>query len=121
MVNIYTQLLLRELQSHVTDDTRLHAEYVQTGVRRMDKLLKDLLTFSREIYVGSEEVNTTSVADLQASLEQAMSTLQNRIDEEAAVITSDPLPTVRGEESQFTQVFQNLISNALKYRTGEAV
>lgn len=115
MVNIYTQLLLRDLQPHLTETTRRHASVVQTGVSRMEKLLKDLLTFSHNVHADAE-VNPASVADLQRSLSQAVSTLQNRIDEQAAVVTSDPLPVVRGDETQFGHVFQNLIGNALKYR-----
>jgi light-regulated signal transduction histidine kinase (bacteriophytochrome) len=115
MVNIYTQLLLRDLQPHLTETTLRHASVVQTGVSRMEKLLKDLLTFSHNVHADAE-VNPASVADLQKSLSQAVSTLQNRIDEQAAVVTSDPLPLVRGDETQFGHVFQNLIGNALKYR-----
>jgi PAS domain S-box-containing protein len=119
MVNIYTQLLLRDLDSHLTDSTRRYAGFVQTGVKRMEKLLKDLLTFSHNIHVDSEEVNTTATADLRVSLAQAVSTLQNRIDEQRALVTVDHLPVVRGDEAQFAQIFQNLLSNALKYRKPE--
>ena len=116
MVNIYTQLLLRDLEPHLTDNTRKHAAVVQTGVSRMERLLKDLLTFSHNIHAAGEELNPASRADLNASLAQSLSTLQNRITEYEAVVTSDPLPVVNGDETQFSHVFQNLIGNALKYR-----
>jgi PAS domain S-box-containing protein len=115
MVNIYTQLLVRDLQPHLSEITRRHATVVQKGVSRMEDLLKDLLTFSHNVHADAE-VNPASTAALQTSLSQALSTLQDRLDELSAVVTSDSLPVVRGDANQFGHVFQNLIGNALKYR-----
>ena len=116
MVNIYTQLMARELQPHLNDDSRGFAAQVGSGVKRMEQLLKDLLNFSHVIHTGQDEPRVLKSADLNASLAQALNTMQNRIEADGAVITTDFLPSLRGDESQLAQVFQNLISNALKYR-----
>ena len=116
MVNIYTQLMSRDLEPYLNDTSREFATQVEKGVKRMDQLLKDLLNFCRGIHSEKDETSVLQSADLNASLAQALHTLQNRIEAEAAVITADFLPSVRADESQLAQVFQNLISNALKYR-----
>ncbi|HYI97089.1 MAG TPA: PAS domain S-box protein, partial [Bryobacteraceae bacterium] len=114
MVNIYTQLLVRDLDAHLNDVSRGFAVQVTAGVRRMERLLKDLLNFSHVLLGESDQTSVLS-ADLNVSLARAIQTLQSRIEEEHAMVNSDPLPIVRGDEGQLTQVFQNLLSNALKY------
>jgi len=79
----------------------------------MEKLLSDLLTYSRTIHPDTATVDKT---DLSKSLAQALTTLNNRIEENGATIVFDELPTVAADEAQLAQVFQNLLSNALKYR-----
>jgi light-regulated signal transduction histidine kinase (bacteriophytochrome) len=80
----------------------------------MDTLIHDLLTFSRS--VQSEELPIIGTADLDASLSEALSIMKNRIEETGAVIRSSPLPSARGDTAQMEHVFQNVLSNALKYR-----
>jgi PAS domain S-box-containing protein len=116
MVNIYTQLLIRDLQQYMTENTHLHARYVQTGVGRMQQLLQDLLAFSRSVLDERRESTHASTADLGAAWSKALAMMQNRLEEEPAVITVEPLPNVHGDEAQLAQVFQNLLSNAIKYR-----
>ena len=116
MVNVYTQLLARELQPHRTERSLGFAAQVESGVKRMEQLLKDLLSFSLAIHTGKDDTEVLKSADLNVSLAQALGILQHRIEAENAVITADLLPSVRGDETQLAQVFQNLISNALKYR-----
>jgi PAS domain S-box-containing protein len=115
MVNIYTQLIVRELQPPVTETMAAFASQVNNGVQRMEQLLKDLLSFSR-ITLDEHKEAAIANTDLNAVLTQALATLQSRIEECGAVITVDELPFVRGDESQLIQVFQNFLSNALKYR-----
>jgi len=112
MVNIYTQQILKTLGS---DDEKLNlfSGFVQQGVSRMEALIHDLLTFSRSVH--SEEL-PIGTADLQASLTEALSVLKSRIEETGAVIRAATLPLVRGETAQLAHVFQNVLSNALKYR-----
>jgi PAS domain S-box-containing protein len=112
MVNIYTHLLL---QSLVPDsaETEEYAAFVRQGVLRMEHLIRDLLSYSRVIHSEGARVGT---ADLAESLSLALQTLKTRIDETEAIIVADTLPTVRGDTAQLAHVFQNLLTNSLKYR-----
>jgi light-regulated signal transduction histidine kinase (bacteriophytochrome) len=111
MVNIYTQLILSEINSDRTE-TGQYAAFVQQGVKRMEGLIHDLLTFSRAVHSDHLPVGS---AELSAALSEALSVLKNRVEECGAVITADRLPKVHGDASQLAHVFQNLLSNALKY------
>jgi signal transduction histidine kinase len=115
MVNIYTQLICEKFLEEDTADAHLntYARYVHQGVGRMERLIRDLLTFSRTVHIESRG---SAAADLSASLAQAVTVLSNRIEENEAVIHAEGLPVVRGDAPQLAQVFQNLISNSLKYR-----
>ena len=111
-VNIYTQLIIKRLGG---EDAKLnqYAGFVRDGIIRMDALIDDLLKFSRVVL---NEEHAIESADLSASLDDALSLLQNSIRESGAVVIAEPLPRVRGNALQMTHVFQNLLSNALKYR-----
>jgi len=112
MVKIYTQLILERLDR--TDPVMSqYADLVQRGGARMEELIRDLLSFSRAVHTESPPVGT---ADLPASLAEAVSVLKNRIEENGATISAQCLPRVKGDTSQFAHVFQNLLSNSLKYR-----
>ena len=112
MVNIYSQLMLeRFLQSDPA--AQQFAGFVQKGVRHMQELIKDLLTYSRVVHPEQDEAQRAS---LEKSLEQALGGMRARIEETGAAILRDgALPEVLGEERQISLVFQNLLSNALKY------
>ena len=89
-----------------------YLERMQAAARRMSILIKDLLTFSR--------ISTRQDASAAVSLTQIISTtladLELSIQETGAIIDMGPLPTVQGDASQLGQLFQNLLSNALKFR-----
>ena len=112
MVGIYTEMLLGHLRAN-DRDSRQFAGFVRQGVDRMEQLIHDLLAYSKVVHL--EEV-PAGTADLNRSLSDALRTLAGRIRETNATVIAAPLPLVRGEESQYAQVFQNVISNALKYR-----
>jgi PAS domain S-box-containing protein len=112
MVNIYTQQIIKTLGTG-DEKMNLYSGFVQQGVQRMEALIHDLLTFSRSVH--SEELPFGS-ADLQTSLTEALSIMKNRIEEAGALIRAAPLPRVRGDTAQLAHVFQNILSNALKYR-----
>ncbi len=111
MVNIYTHLLLKKFSADIPQ-AQQYAAYVQQGVARMEELIRDLLKFSRTVHFDEP----IGVADLSASLEEAMAVLENRIAESGAVIEFVALPTVAGDTAQMSHVFQNLLSNSIKYR-----
>lgn len=115
MINIYSQLLINKFAGE-DEKARLYAGFIDGGVKRMRKLLDDLLTYSRVISPNSLVLET---ADLSKALSQAIATLNARIEENSAQIEHQQLPTVVGDQSQLTQVFQNLLSNALKYRRND--
>jgi light-regulated signal transduction histidine kinase (bacteriophytochrome) len=83
----------------------------------MEALIKDLLTYSRTTHDDGDSPNRP--ADLNTALEQALSRVDTRIEENHASVSSDRLPVVYGDEGQLAHVFQNLLSNALKYRKAE--
>jgi len=112
MVNIYTQQIMKTLGSG-DEKLNLYSGFVQQGVQRMEALIHDLLTFSRSVHSEQLPIGT---ADLQASVTEALSIMKNRIEEAGALIRASPLPLVRGDTAQLAHVFQNVLSNALKYR-----
>ena len=112
----FTQMLLRDLEGNLNEKTREHAQYIQNGVGRMQQLIQDLLLFSRAVSNERRDAAVHSIADLNICFEKALVTLATRVNESHAIVAAENLPKVRGEESQLTQVFQNLLSNALKYR-----
>jgi len=113
MVNIYTQMILKKTSAGSTEDLGQYSVFVQEGVKRMEVLIRDLLTFSRTIHA---EALPIGIADLSAALREAMSVLRGRIEETGAVVTVSALPYTRGDTHQIAHVFQNVLSNALKYR-----
>jgi PAS domain S-box-containing protein len=116
MVNIYTQMIVKDFCG--TDaKAQKYAEFVGQGVTRMETLIRDLLTYSRSVQTDELPVGK---ADLSAALTEAMSVLKNRIEENSAVIKAESLPVLRGDTAQIAHVFQNLLSNALKYRKNDA-
>lgn len=113
VVNAYTELLLRRKLSADPEAQRF-GQFIQQGVSRMETLIRDLLTFSRTIQNRYEPGGAK--ADLAQALSEAMTVLNNRIQESGADVQSDELPSVPGDEQKLALVFQNLLSNALKYR-----
>jgi light-regulated signal transduction histidine kinase (bacteriophytochrome) len=111
MVNIYTELILDEIGPGGTEMGQ-YAQFVRQGVARMEGLIHDLLTFSRAVHSDHLPVGT---ADLSEALGEALAVLKSRMEECGAVIEAEHLPKVRGDARQIAHVFQNLVSNALKY------
>jgi light-regulated signal transduction histidine kinase (bacteriophytochrome) len=91
---------------------------VNEGVHRMERLIRDLLAYARVIH---QEPDGSGIADPNRSLEESMKNIAGLVRETGAVIHCDHLPAVLGDETQLTHVFQNLLSNCLKYRTESGV
>ena len=89
-----------------------HLRRMQSAASRMSVLIKDLLTFSRI----STKQETSTLIDLTAVMQIAMTDLDLAIREADATVTIGELPAVQGDQSQLTQLFMNLLSNAIKFR-----
>jgi len=118
MVNSYSQLLVKRLGPQESADLQKYVNYIRTGVRRMEDLIRDLLTYSRTAY--ADEDTPAHAADLNSALKQALDLVDSRMHDSQAVVTAESLPIVAGDEGQLSHVFQNLLSNALKYRNPNA-
>ena len=114
MIAIYTQLLARKYQGKLDSDADTFIEIVLGGVRRMEALIRDLLGYSRIIHADGL---MRDVVDVNTALGVAMSNLQTAIEQSGAAVRCGSLPKVVCDRTQVTQVFQNLLSNALKYRS----
>jgi len=90
-------------------------DYAVDGARRMRSLIDDLLTYSR---VGRSEIKLQPVP-LTGVMGEVCDRLFSRIEEENATVTTDELPTVRGDMTLLTQLFQNLVGNAIKFHSDE--
>jgi PAS domain S-box-containing protein len=112
MVSSYLQLLQRRYQGRLDAEADEFIGFAVDGANRMKLLINDLLAYSR---VGSQGA-PLEPTDCEAALEQALTNLRVAIAESAAVIRHDPLPTVLADPVQLAQLFQNLLSNALKFR-----
>jgi PAS domain S-box-containing protein len=115
MVASYTQLLGRRYADRLDDDAREFIGYAVDGVTRMQSLINDLLAYSRVGTRGDEFAET----DTSAVLARVLATLGAAIEENDAVVSFDALPTIRADAGQLTQLFQNLIANAIKFRRPE--
>lgn len=113
MVNIYTHLILKAVAEDHDAKLGQYREFVRQGIDRMEVLIRDLLTFSRTIQDDDVPITTSELSD---SWNEALSVLQDRIKEIGALITVCPLPRVRADAAQMAHVFQNLLSNSIKYR-----
>ncbi len=115
MVASYVQLLKRRYEGKLDDDADEFIDYAVDGANRMQLLINDLLALSRVSTRGKPIQET----DSESVLEDALHSLQFQIEESGAAITHDPLPEVFADASQLGQVFQNLVSNAIKFQGEE--
>jgi PAS domain S-box-containing protein len=115
MVTSYVQLLARRYQGRLDSDANEFIGFAADGAVRMRKLINDLLTYSRVGMRGNELEPT----DSEAALAQSVNDLKVAIEESGALVTHDPLPTVMADRPQLGQLFQNLIGNAIKFRSNE--
>jgi PAS domain S-box-containing protein len=115
MVSSYTQLLERRYKAKLDNDAQEFIAYAVDGANRMQRLIQDLLSFSRVSTRG----NPFRPTDCNVVLGQARTNLDVIIRENNALVTNDELPLVMADETQLLLVFQNLINNAIKFRSKE--
>jgi PAS domain S-box-containing protein len=115
MVSSYTQLLAKRYKGRLDSDADEFIAYAVDGCNRMQGLIQDLLTYSRAGTNG-KALHEISGED---ALRVALTNLRPTIEQSGAVVTHDSLPAVTTDAPQLTQVFQNLVGNAIKYRGHE--
>jgi signal transduction histidine kinase len=115
-VQSYLQLLKRRYGEKLDQDADEFIDFAVDGAKRMRQLIEDLLTYSRVSSRGRppEPTNLDEVVD------HVMRGLSAAVEECGATITRDPLPCINGDRAQLKQLYQNLISNALKFRKDNA-
>jgi light-regulated signal transduction histidine kinase (bacteriophytochrome) len=112
MVASYTQLLSRRYKGKLDSNADEFISFAVDGASRMQRLIKDLLAYSRVGTKAKDFLDTSS----EEALQQALLNLRGAVEESGAQVTHDPLPIVQADEMQLTQLFQNLVGNAIKYQ-----
>jgi len=115
MVASYTQLLAKRYKGRLDSEADEFIAYAVDGSNRMQGLIQDLLAYSRAGTNGKglREVST------EKALKDALENLRATIQESGALVTHDSLPAITSDDTQLVQVFQNLVGNAIKYRSAE--
>jgi PAS domain S-box-containing protein len=113
MVASYTELLSRRYKGKLDAEADEFITFAVDGANRMQRLIQDLLVYSRVGTKGKELVVTSS----EEALSQALINLRGSLEASGAQVTHDHLPSVMADDMQLVQLFQNLIGNAIKYQT----
>ena len=115
MVASYVQLLARRYKGKLDSDADDFIAYAVEGAIRMQRMINDLLAYSRVETRGKEPKMT----DYAYALGQAIANLHVAIEKSGAVVSNDDLPTINADQPQIVQLFQNLIDNSIKFRSKE--
>lgn len=113
-VRTFVQVIQTTLQDRFTDEERKCFSYVINAADRMDRLIDDVLSYSQ---VGHNHRDKHAAMDLGYAVYSATESLKESILESKAELVISPLPRIKGDASQLGNVFQNLISNAINYRS----
>lgn len=112
----YVQLLEMRYQNQLDEDANEFISFAVEGVSLMQTLIDDVLAYSR---VDSQSIEFELI-EVEKPLNQALANLRTRIAESGAMISHDPLPAVLADNTQLMQLFQNLIANAIKFRSAKS-
>ena len=113
MITSFLQLLERRYKDQLDQDANEFIGFAVNGAKRLDTMTKDLLQYSQITHKKGEIVPV----NFEHVLEHTLTNLKVQIEENNAIITHDPLPTINGDEELKIQLFQNIIGNAIKYRS----
>jgi len=116
MLKLYSQMLERKCSGQLDTHANEYIAYITQGATRMDMLVTGLLSFTTTINIQREDVQIVDASDVARN---AIANLKASIEESGATVVCDPLPRVRIQEIHLLQIFQNLIGNAIKYRSKE--
>jgi len=111
-ISSFTELLAQEYGDRLDGEAEEYVEFIVDGALRMQQLIKDLLAYSRVNRRGK----AFALTDCEQVIERVIGNLKFAIADSQATVTYDPLPKIWADESQIQQLFQNLVSNALKFR-----
>lgn len=114
MIGIYTELIEDEHRAQFGEKSLMYARVVRDSIRRLEALVSDLLAYSRAIH--EYQVDQAEI-DTEEALRVATSNLDQLIRSTGAEIRAIALPRLIAHPTQLVQIFQNLIGNALKYRS----
>lgn len=117
MMASFAQLLAKRYKDKLDPDADEFIAYIVEGASRMQRLINDLLSYSRVGSRGGDFAPT----DCAAVVGTACANLRAAIEESGAAVVTDPLPVVMADETQLLQLFQNLLGNAIKFRGDKAV
>ena len=115
MVSSYTQLLAKRYKGRLDADADTYIDFAVDGAHRMQRLIEDLLAYC-QVGTAGHDLRETSTED---ALARALVNLRGAIDESGGAVTHGPLPTLIADPAQLTQLFQNVVGNAIKYRGAE--
>ena len=118
MVATFSQLLQMKYAGKLDDQADTIIGHCVEGATRMGRMIRDLLEYTRASSITVD--HSVPAVDLEIVLAEALSNLRASIDESNAIVTHDPLPVLRAQPVHLQQIFQNLISNAIKYRGKDA-
>jgi signal transduction histidine kinase len=107
----FTQLLQKRYGGQLDERADQYIEFAVDGAKRMQRLIQDLLGFSRVGRVAGD----VGEVDMAEALRDATSNLEEAIRESGAQVTGDGLPVVHGERTLLVQLLQNLVGNAVKF------
>lgn len=116
MVSSFSEVLSQEQSDRLDDDGKRHLAFILDGSRRMQRMVQDLLRYSR---IGSSAQDSLEV-ELDQVADEVLGNLQFVIRERDAHVDVGPLPAVVGDRSQLVQLLQNLIHNAIDHHPGAA-
>ncbi len=108
----FSQLLEEKYHDNIDEDGKEFIHFITDGAKKMNTLIKDLLLYSRI----TTQAKASKKTDLEEVIKDALFNLKESIDESGAIITYDEMPILKIDKTQFIQLFQNLISNAIKFR-----
>jgi len=111
----FSQLLEDKYKDKIDKDGKEFIHFITDGAKKMNILIKDLLSYSRI----TTQAKPSKVTNLENILKDALFNLQESIKESEAVITYDKMPILKVDKTQFIQLFQNMLSNGIKFRRRE--
>ena len=114
-IKVYSELLTKTCGPSIQGEGQQYLGHLRRGASRLEMLVHDLLTYTKVSQFERPEGN----ADAGEALNSTLANLSSAIQEVEADITSDPLPSVRLYDAHLQQLFQNLIVNAIKYRSSD--